>query len=430
LFVKNTSLYRFIYILSACGAISIMRIPLQWLAISGVLFCTLYFYFKKKVKTILNIKLFLIFIFYNFIITFIGIGFNELTWPIKASTPMFFFIFLRFLNIFVFYFFLIWTTDFLSKNNNEINNFVVNIGFIIALISIYVYIAQIYGLPDIPRSRSGTSGGEQSTTFSGYFHRAMGTFREPSHLAEWLILPILYSYNLNKIFFQKLIFILLLFLTGSLTAIVSLLLAFILYYIFKLLFIIFNYKAFINNTTFKFKNILYFIPIITIIIICINFILDNQIFIIANAIYNRVDDLNNTGISKSNRDYIYEYLSKNSISFWGNGIGIANLKLSSYMDSDVVVSFLSLYYNTIYSSGIFGLSILFIFLIYPIYYYINSISKNVSTYFNDDSLKYYFLAYLTWLIMFIVSSEELTLSFAVAYGSLVYFSNQSLNERN
>jgi len=75
----------------------------------------------------------------------------------------------------------------------------VHLAALVALAAIYIYFAQINGWWEPPRTRIGTgiAAGlaEQATNFVGLFHRAMGTFREPSHLGAWLVLPLWLSFT-------------------------------------------------------------------------------------------------------------------------------------------------------------------------------------------------------------------------------------------
>ena len=68
------------------------------------------------------------------------------------------------------------------------------VGVLCAAMALYIYVAQLSGLPEPPRTRMGTGGDQQATTFTYAFHRAMGTFQEPGDLASWLVLPLFLSF--------------------------------------------------------------------------------------------------------------------------------------------------------------------------------------------------------------------------------------------
>ena len=406
------------------GAFAIGGVPVQWLGTIGVTMLFIIFPDKFIAANSLQPRLFIFFCLWTLFITMYQSVSTRFDWPADATTSFKFYIFLRFLNLISFFFFAVWTYQLCANGSyNKVMASIAKVGFIISLVSIYIYFAQLFGLPDVPRSRTGTAGGEQATTFSSLFHRAMGTFREPSHLAEWLILPFFISIQLSigktKIFY--IIIGITIFLTGSLTAILSIFLAILIYYsivnILKFFLLkAFSFSFFKTKFIFLAKLILY-----VLILFIIDYFLGSKLYFIAEAIYQRVDLLLFTGIQGSNRSYIYDFINVTPISVFGYGLGLSNTMLSAFVHTDNVVSFLSLYYLNLFSTGIVGLIILLFFLFYPVVQIILLLLVNLRLN-NDQSNNYnfIFISYITWLIMFVVNSEELSLPFAVAYALTVY----------
>ena len=111
--------------------------------------------------------------------------------PLGATTPYPVFILLRFFTLLSFVASVYVALWLLQQGCREhVIKAVVTIGCFISVAALYIYAAQIYGLPELPRNRLGTAGGLQAIRFTYDFHRAIGTFREPSLLAAWLIVPL------------------------------------------------------------------------------------------------------------------------------------------------------------------------------------------------------------------------------------------------
>jgi hypothetical protein len=421
---RLTSIYIFLFFINAIGAIAIGGVPIQWFSTIGVALLCIFFFYKFRLVKQLQPGLFTLFCLWSFGITIYKCYTIQFDWPADATTSLKFYLFLRFLNLLSFFLFAVWSYQLcINGDYTKLISGVAKIGFIIAIVSIYIYFAQLFGLPDIPRTRLGTAGGEQATTFSSLFHRAMGTFREPSHLAEWLVVPFFISMQLSK---KKarlycIIIGITIFLTGSLTAILSIVGSIVIYYL------IVNFLKIISLAAFSFsffKDKFVFVAKIIFYVSAlffIDFLLGSKLYFIGEAIYERVDLLFFSGLSGSNRSYIYKFMDITPIPFFGYGLGVSNTMLSNFVQTDNVVSFLSLYYLNLFSTGIVGLAILILFLLYPVTQIIKLIRLNLQA-GNTKSNKYdfIFISYITWLIMFIVHSEELTLSFAVSYALTIY----------
>ncbi len=330
--------------------------------------------------------------------------------PSGATTNYFLFVALRFLSILSFAA-IISIVFYLSKKgyNDRIKEMVVYLGVIISILALYIYIAQLLGLPEPFRSRMGTGGNQQSTTFSTYvFHRAMGTFREPSILAEWLLLPFFLSFiSWKKKMIPSIIIGAVIFLTGSLAGIVSMIIGLVI--------------SLVISNPFKTLNIkillkLIFISLIGIMIF--NFIVST----FAGVNVSLIDSLSNRirpiifeegGMANSNRSHVFAYFASNPVPFIGYGLGNANIVFSHHLGNNIMTGLLSLYFNILYSSGIVGLVLLIVFLLVPLNVKILWRNKN-------PHLFYLLAAYLAWMVSFTVHSEEFTIMFGITFALFIY----------
>ena len=125
------------------------------------------------------------------------------------------------------------------------------------------------------------------------------------------------------------------------------------------------------------------------------------------------------GLEKSNRDYVYIYVNRNPFTLLGEGVGNANLRFSQHVNIGATASFLSLYLNTLYSVGWIGFVLLVCVLALPVVFFIRSPSLR-----SDVKAVYLLSAYLGWLVVYGVHSEELSTSFAAIYAILIYKATQ------
>lgn len=411
--IKLFSIFKILFFLSALSSYAILGIPIQWLGLllaCGILFLLV---LKKELnisKTQLPI---FIFVAWSFLITLVSMQFSTFSMPENASTAYSAFIFLRLLKLLAFISMVVITLNIL-KRYGFINTsmHLSNIGFLIALYSFYTYFATLYNLPEIPRTRVGTSGGEATTTFTYAFHRATGTFLEPSHLGEWLTLPFLLSFIDKRRFvvFKRFTMGLVIMLTGSFGTILSIFLALGLTVLGLL--IDFRRRLLMLNML---KTLFLAILLGTLSFLFINLILSG-LFI--DQLSERLYQIVGSGLAGSNRGYVYLFLENNPIPFIGYGLGISNLLLTNSFGSPAMMSFLSLYINTLYSSGIIGFIILITALFYPLFLVVMNTGRN-----EKINVFYVVWTYITLLILFIVNMEELTITFAISYALLFNFLN-------
>jgi hypothetical protein len=330
--------------------------------------------------------------------------------PGKATTNYFLFVALRFLSILSFAA-IMSIVFYLSIRgyNNQIKEMVVYLGVIISICALYIYIAQLLDLPEPFRSRMGTGGDQQPTTFSTYaFHRAMGTFREPSILAEWLLLPFFLSFiSRKRMMIPSIIISAVMLLTGSLTGIVSIIIGLVISIVISNPFKTLNIKVLLNLIFASFIGIVIF-----------NFIVGTVAGInvsLIDSLAGRISPIifEEGGMAHSNREHVFAYFASNPVPFMGYGLGNANIVFSYYLGNNIMTGLLSLYFNILYSSGIVGLVLLMVFLLVPLN--VKILWRN-----KDPHLFYLLAAYLAWMVSFTVHSEEFTVMFGITYALFIY----------
>ena len=144
--------------------------------------------------------------------------------PSDATTPYPLFLALRVMVLvsFASFLLLVWRLLELGRER-DLLRWTTLVGTAVALFAIYVYFAHVHGWPELARTRMGTGGGEQSVRFTFEFHRALGTFREPSHLAVWLTIPLFASLAWSKRTFNApaIVMVAALLLSGSTTGVLA-----------------------------------------------------------------------------------------------------------------------------------------------------------------------------------------------------------------
>ena len=121
------------------------------------------------------------------------------------------------------------------------------------------------------------------------------------------------------------------------------------------------------------------------------------------------------GVEASNIGFVYEFIADNPLPLLGYGLGNANIFLSNVTENDSVVSYLSLYINVLYSTGVMGFGLLLFFLLRPI---IRAVAKKGHSEFSQPSV--FLMSYLAYLVFFGVHAEELSVPFAISAAYLTY----------
>lgn len=283
----------------------------------------------------------------------------------------------------------------------------IQLGLVAALFAIYVYVAYRFGWPEPPRTRVGTFGGNQATTFTYAFHRALGSFREPSLMASWMTTPLLLCFvnSRRPAWIPALCIMMAILLSGSLSGVMGLVLGagigFVALYPFGIMPV---RMLFGGGLLFAIAGMAFSLLAVA---------NDNGSTQITAVLWERVEEMLDQGASGSNRAYIYETLESTPVPWIGEGFGNSNLVFSRDYNADVVVSFLSLYLSFQYSIGWPGFTVLMLALIAPILLARHWASQGT----HDQRQAAWVLtaAYVAWLAYYIVLFEETQTMFAVTY---------------
>ena len=403
------ALFGFVALLvtTALEAYSIGPVPIQWLAQVGAIAFALVLLLGRPQAPAPGLKLLFVYVGWGVLLTGTNVfrdAYVELM-PTQATTPYLVFVALRVVNILSFAAtaqIVYWLCAYAPIERVQL--WIVRVGCGVALAAIYIYIAQLYGLPEPPRTRMGTGGAGQATTFTYAFHRALGTFREPSHLAEWLVVPFFLSFGARGRMqaLQSISIGAALMLTGSLTGILGAATGLAV-------------ALFMTNPLRNY-NVQTLLRIVVGIVVALAIF---QLFVRSNSsaavslgdtIMSRIEPIMAGGMGESNRDYIYDFVSQTPPPVIGAGFGHANLQLSAHLSSPLVVSFISLYFNSLYSTGVIGFAMLAIVMLAPLFWALGSPTMR-----QRRSGMLMIAGYTAWLVMFGVHAEELSMIFGVAF---------------
>ena len=398
-------------------AYGLFGIPIPWYGSAFPFLALIVIGLQRNIEVVPATPLFWALVLWLVVITLVNTVFGDyfLQMPRTATTRYSVYIMLRFYNLLAFLS-VLYLVYFLCRNGGyrSVVHGTVYLGVFLAGYAIYVYSATVFGWPEIPRNRLGTGPtGEQAVkVFTYAFHRALGSFREPSLLAQWLTVPFLLSFihsSRCKYIYTLMIGTALL-LSGSLTGILSIFLGIT---IASIMFL--PYRKNLLEHLYKF--------VLVVIASCAVFGLfvvgyegsdyyKESSLVLLTTLIDRITPIVQGGMSMSNRSYIYTYIFSQVPPVFGYGLGHANVLFSG--TSEQMVSFLNFYFNMMYSGGLIGLSILILFLLYPLYgFYSRSCDKSAAAFFILSS-------YLAWFFIFFATAEEMSMLFAVAYGLLVY----------
>jgi len=273
--------------------------------------------------------------------------------------------------------------------------------------ALYIYFAQIHGMWEPLRNRMGTGGQDFSTEpmeFSYIFHRATGTFREPSHMAEFvsatmlLILPALTYHKTYKTARFKVIFvvafILVFILSGSLLGLIAFVAGFSIYMM--------------SGGKRLFGMFSRLICLFLFVLVAASTILDVNYF---GAIEPRVQDIFSGGILSTNRNYVYVLAQTLDFRFIGYGLGNPALLFSSLAGSELAVPVLNLFLNIFLESGILGLGAILIVFFAPLLYFVRFTHR-------DPTLVAALAAHVSWIVAGIGRIPELNTMHGVVLGIL------------
>jgi hypothetical protein len=356
-------------ILNALSAYALGPIPIEWLSRMVFLGSLALMLFSGTLPSVAAFAPLAFLFLWALISTVAGHLDHSITLIVPIlSTPYPIFVLLRFINLLAPLGCAYLTLTACERYSfAKVVKFIIWLGTIVALYAIYAYVAEIYGLPEIFRSRMGTGGAAQSTTFTYAFHRALGTFREPSHLAEWLLAPLFTSLAMRNrvVNVHTVVMMVALLLTGSLG----------------------GYAGFIGGllaaamlaNPLRASSWRVLGGILGVVVIGFaGFLIfaagKNVDFgTLFTVIGDRVGVMMQPGgLGNTDRGDILRAAIKGSITLYGYGFGRANLVLTTMYaanlnNSDHVLSFLSLYLHFLYATGLVGLALMLLFILTPIY---------------------------------------------------------------
>jgi hypothetical protein len=189
-------LFVVVFVGTALDAYSVAGVPLPWLAQGIAISAALLLLVSKPRRRPPGFSWFLVFLLWTLATTAgaAALGSYADLMPSHATTPYPLFLALRVVVLvsFAAFLLLVWRLLELGRER-DLLRWTSLAGAALALFAIYIYLAHVNGWPEPPRTRLGTAGGSQNVRFTYEFHRALGTFREPSQLAIWLTIPLFAS---------------------------------------------------------------------------------------------------------------------------------------------------------------------------------------------------------------------------------------------
>lgn len=285
----------------------------------------------------------------------------------------------------------------------------------VTIAGLYIYVAQIYGLWEPFRNRMGTGGQDfasESVEFQYSFHRALGTFREPSHLANWLTVTLLFLLPQRSAFHSRrnklallISAIFLVLLTGSLLGVICLLAGSITLLVSggRRTWVVVACSLFISPIVIWFADD----------VLGIDFV---------SAIAPRLEALYQDGLGGTNRSYIYEYFWDHPPTIAGVGIGngalIHSLKSGNLLISPIINAFLNSWYET----GVVGLLLIIIAFMRPLTYWRSIVSSD------NQILHGCLAAHICWMFAYFGMLPELSPYHATTIG--IFFGQISLKNIN
>lgn len=409
-------------VLNSIQSVSIVSIPLTWIGMTIITMSLFTFSWHLKKYELLVIGLLFVILATSLLMNISNWSDFEKNIPNGSTTPYLIYVFLRYIHYLAFLAIVLTVLKLCARGYlRKIIDFICLIGVVVAIYALYVYIAHQMHLPEIlPRSRMGTSGGEQIISFTYGFHRALGSFREPSHLAEWLMLPLVLSFykTNNRFKWQSATIAITMLLTGSLTGILSIIIG-----LFASI-VVMNFRFIsLKNTLKSFKYLFYGVILLSTMVIVLNYIFSGLFF---DTLSDRIALILIDGIRASNRGYIYQYIDQlDKFPLWGLGLGNIQIDLANHNNNDLISSVLSLYINMYYSFGAPIFVVAITLLLLPIYLLLQKGKLNTEK--DDKLLKHLVLwGYISWLVAFSVHSEELQLMFGLSFGLLLHLTIKNL----
>ncbi|WP_417412046.1 hypothetical protein [Hoeflea sp.] len=405
------------FLLSGLGGYSIGSIPVQWFAAILPTLSLLPFIVARRLTVPIEIWPFILLFVWSVSVTLYHLHSFE-----SVSLDIYKFVALRILKIVFFIGIVISLINLDAEHRERFLNVVILTGVIFSLYGFYCYFAHLNGWPEIPRTRAGTYEGPQSVLFTYPFHRLMGPFQEPSMFADWMLVPLMLAFRQLKTQPKRPwagIILGAVMLTGSFAAALALSIGVLLVIA---IWLIKREKAGWQPVM---ANVLIGIGVFYILVRGYEHsngyrIVDTSEYspfgLVWLFISDRLGGVIAAGEAGTNRAGSIGLSQLLGISWIGHGLGLGHIKIQFLVEGRSPRSFLSLYRFFLVSSGVIGLFILSISLVFPLLRMIRSwnLLRNES---------FLFALYVSCCIMFYGVMEELTYTFAVVLG-LVCAQNQ------
>lgn len=404
--VNETSIVFAALLLNAAGAYSLFGVPVPWLAaplLVSYLLVTGPVLLERRLWSVL---LPLVILAGLAIVTTVHTWPASTLMPALATTNYLGFLVSRYAALAVYIVGIIVFCRFTARRGElALCNLLIWIGLIVSGYAFFTYAAQLIGFWEIPRTRMGTGGQDftvEAIEFQYAFHRALGSFREPSHLAEWLIVPTVAALGVKsrRAVISQLIMLSAIVLSGSFMAVIALAGAWLALGFIGLCGAKSTWRAMLGASVSA-AIVVYLIDAA----LGLGFI---------RTIESRIAEALIFGVEGTNRNYIYRYVSENPLPAFGYGLGNASLKLTDALGVDLISSHLSLYLHYLYALGVLGVALLAWHFGVPLVLAVRFGLRNLS--FAAQALV---AGHAAWLLMYAGHSEEPALMHAVAIGGFL-----------
>lgn len=402
------------FFLHGLQAYNIGPIPLDWVSQVLLIGTAAYLALKRPIALPSEFLGFKAFFGWVVIVTIIASAlFDYSTYvPPNAANPYLIHMALR-LNFFLAFFGAGYTVWWLCRQGLEerTTRAIVLIGGLLAMAALYIFVAELTGLPEPPRTRLGTSGFEQATEFTGGIVRALGTFREPSHMASWMMLPLLTGLRKPLRFggIPMAMMALAILLSASLSSFIALSAALAVGMLF------FGWRSTRVVTSLALTILLLGGGVMVFDMVSQSASKSKVSF--SKMIQSRIEPLiAEKGLKGSNRIHIYRYAEQQKPGLAGIGWGNANLVFAHGIGLDIVAAFSSLYLNALMSTGYVGLGLLIIAVLWPVVRAVGALRGRSGI----AEMMAAMAGYVAWATLYTGLFEEFYPSFAIALALLAY----------
>lgn len=418
-------LYAFVglFFLHGLEAYSLGPIPIDWMGQAGFMALGAYLAIRAPVKLPSEFRGFVAFFVWALLVTVVSSSLRDYSiyMPPDATNPYPIYMALR-VVFFLAFFGAGYSCWWLCRQGLEerLIRAIVLLATFFAMIALYIFVAHIVGLPEPPRTRMGTTGQEQATEFALGIQRALGTFREPSHLACWMLLPLMLALRKpGRLYGIPLVCIgLAIILSASLTAYVSVLVGLL------LSFLLFGWRS---------KRVLASMAAVAMVLVLSVFTFDyvaqtasKSRMSLYELVTRRIEPLvEDKSLKGSNRGFIYQYVESLDTGPVGDGWGNGNLRFAHELGTDIVAAFSSLYLAALVSTGQVGFLLLVGAVIWPLARALTN-ARRVGV----AEMMWATAGYIAWATSYTGLYEELYPGFALALAFLAWQTRLAIARRN